>query len=72
MVSISLPRCFMTFCEAYQAMIEGRRVRRPGWERMTCIFMRDGQIYSEVDGVAFFFGKIAQALITAIDWEVVP
>jgi hypothetical protein len=60
----------LTFCEAYQAMVEGKRVRRPGWQNLTCLFIRDGKIYSEIRDVPIYFERIAQALVTATDWEI--
>lgn len=60
----------MTFGEALQAMIEGHRVRRPGWKKLTCIFIQDGKMYSEVDGVSYYYGQIAQQCVMATDWEI--
>jgi hypothetical protein len=62
----------MRFEEAMRAMREGKRMRRPGWVRMTYVFMRDGKLYSHVKNSGDrYWGEVKQALITAEDWEIV-
>lgn len=58
----------MNFKEAYQKMLEGKKVRRKGWEGW--------QYYSLIEDNIFFVGKLIVPNITfkdslADDWEVV-
>ena len=58
----------MNFKEAYQKMLEGKKVRRKGWEGL--------QYYSLIEDNIFFAGKLIVPNITvedalAEDWEVV-
>lgn len=58
----------MNFKEAYQKMLEGKKVKRKGWEGL--------QYYSLIEDNIFFVGKLIVPNITvedalAEDWEVV-
>jgi hypothetical protein len=64
----------MNFAEAYKAMTEGKKVRRPGFKGYWAINPEDGQPYIHLaDGKDISYGKLGITMknAAATDWEVV-